>query len=64
MTGHIRRLGDLEDMSMKKKLLLAVVVSMLAAMTFGGVASAHVHGITPLLQISVDNADKSGDNAP
>lgn len=59
---------------MKKKLLLAVVVSMVAAMTFGGVASAHVHGVTPLAQITVDNANSGGiatngtpaddDNAP
>ena len=45
---------------MKKRLLLAVVVSMMAAMMFGGVASAHVHGITPLLDISVDNANSGG----
>ena len=45
---------------MKKKLLMAVVVSMLAAMTFGGVASAHVHGVTPLLDNTKDNGAKSG----
>ena len=48
---------------MKKRLLLAVVVSMMAAMMFGGVASAHVHGITPLLDISVDNANSGGNAA-
>ena len=35
-------------------------MSMLAAMTFGGVASAHVHGVTPLLDNTKDNAAKSG----
>ena len=45
---------------MKKKLLMAVVVSMIAAMMFGGVASAHVHGVTPLAQITVDDANSGG----
>ena len=45
---------------MKKKLLMAVVVSMMAAMMFGGVASAHVHGVTPLLDISVDDGNSGG----
>ena len=45
---------------MKKKLLLAVVVSMMAAMMFGGVASAHVHGITPLGNIDGDPEDTAG----
>ena len=47
---------------MKKKLLMAVVVSMLAAITFGGIASAHVHGITPLLDISVVDNSVTGGN--
>ena len=45
---------------MKKKLLLAVVVSMMAAMMFGGVASAHVHGVTPLKQLAGPNANAGG----
>ena len=45
---------------MKKKLLLAVVVSMLAAMMSSGVASARVHAITPLIDNTKDNAAKSG----
>ena len=48
---------------MKKKLLLAVVVSMMAAMMFGGVASAHVHGITPLNVVPANgNAGGNGTN--
>ena len=33
---------------------------MMAAMMFGGVASAHVHGITPLVALTVDNANSGG----
>ena len=33
---------------MRKKLLVAIVGSLITAMMFGGVASAHVHGITAL----------------
>ncbi|MDA0231902.1 MAG: hypothetical protein O3C69_00265 [Chloroflexi bacterium] len=45
---------------MKKRLLLGLVAGLFAAAMFGGVASAHVHGITPLAQISVDNANSGG----
>ena len=45
---------------MKKKLLLAVVVSMIATMSLSGVASARVHAITPLIDNTKDNAAKSG----
>ena len=45
---------------MKKRLLLAVVVSMMAAMMFGGVASAHVHAITPLNEVPATFANTGG----
>lgn len=45
---------------MKKRLLLGIVAGLFAAAMFGGVASAHVHGITPLIQISVDNPNSGG----
>ena len=45
---------------MRKKLLLAITGSLITAMMFGGVASAHVHGVTPLLDISVDNPNSGG----
>lgn len=33
---------------MKKKIAIALLMGIVAASTLGGVASAHVHGITPL----------------
>lgn len=45
---------------MKKRFLVAITVALLAVAMFSGVASAHVHGITPLLDISVDNANSGG----
>ncbi|MDA1280789.1 MAG: hypothetical protein O3B95_12270 [Chloroflexi bacterium] len=45
---------------MKKRLLLAISGGLFAVMMLGGVASAHVHGITPLIDISVENANAGG----
>ena len=45
---------------MARKLTLALIGGLIAASIFGGVASAHVHGVTPLKQISVDNPNSGG----
>ena len=48
---------------MRKKLSLAIVGSLITAMMFGGVASAHVHGITPLNDVPAnENAGGNGTN--
>ena len=43
-----------------KRVLLGLVAGVIAISAFGGVASAHVHGITPLSGCSVDNPLSGG----
>ncbi len=40
---------------MKKRFALALATGIIAAATLGGIASAHVHGITPMNGCNVDN---------
>ena len=45
---------------MKGRFLAVLISGLMAAAMFGGVASAHVHGVTPLAQITVDNPNSGG----
>ncbi|MBI4219603.1 MAG: hypothetical protein HY682_05610 [Chloroflexi bacterium] len=40
---------------MKKRVIVALVAGLILASIFEGVASAHVHGITPLRGLTCDN---------
>jgi hypothetical protein len=50
----------MEAVQMKRRLVLGVIVALVSSALFGGIASAHVHGVTPLNQISVDSANSGG----
>lgn len=45
---------------MKRRFVLALAGGLMAAAMSGGVTSAHVHGITPLGVITVDNSNSGG----
>ena len=42
---------------MKRRFVVSAAAALFGLALFGGVASAHVHGITPLRDITVDNAN-------